>query len=170
MVIILFLRRWRQRYSGTTLAREFKSQRVLACSLQNRRHFSRPGSDERDLFLFFAGCSRENLAPKGFLGLSYYWKSITTQDMALSHIMRPKLQIPFKVYGIMAITGQSILTLLRLSFRVIHKHSSSGCIQKDGFQNKRQHSERSQAAKNVGFVVPGLYSSGEGWTVQGNPG
>lgn len=69
-------------------------------------------------------------------------KSIATQDRALGHIMGPKLQILFNVYGIMAITRQSILALLPLSFPVIHKRSSSGYIQKDGFQNKCQHSER----------------------------
>lgn len=102
-----------------------------------------------------------------FWGCPIIEKSIATQDRALGHIMKPKLQIPFNVYGIMAITRQSILALLPLSLSVIHKHSSSGYIQKDGFQNKCQHSKRIGIAKNMGFLLPGSYSSGEGSIVQG---
>lgn len=67
---------------------------------------------------------------KVFWGCPIIGKSIATHDRALGHIMRPKLQIPFNVYGIMAITRPSILVLLPLSLPVIHKHSSSGYIQK----------------------------------------
>lgn len=96
----------------------------------------------RDGFLFLAAWSRENIALKGLLGgCPTIEKSITTQARELGHIMRPKLQIPFNVYGIKAITRQSILALLHLPLPVIHKHSSSGYFQKDGFRNKGQHSE-----------------------------
>lgn len=82
--------------------------------------------------------------------------------------MGPKLQIPFNVYGILAVTRQSISALLPLSFPVIRKRSSSGCIQKDGFQNKCQHSERIGIAQNIRFLLPGPYSSGEESVVQGH--
>lgn len=132
-----------ERYSRTTLAREFKSQRVLAAFRTEDTSLGRAPVKETCF------CSSRDVAgrthpQKVFWGCPIIEKSITTRDRALGHIMRPKLQIPFNVYGIMAIPGQSILALLRLSFPAIHKHSSSGCIQKDGFQNKRQHSEPKQ--------------------------
>ena len=55
---------------------------------------------------------------KVFWGCSIIGKSIATQDRALGHIMEPKLQIPFSVYGIIAITRPSILVLLPLSLPV----------------------------------------------------
>lgn len=68
-------------------------------------------------------------------------KSIVTQDRALGHIMRPKLQIPFRVYGIMAITWQSTLAVSLHSLPIILGYNGSEYMQKDGFQNKCQHPE-----------------------------
>lgn len=102
-----------------------------------------------------------------FWGCPIIEKSIATLDRAVGHITRPKLQIPFNGYGIMAITGQLILAFLRLSLPVMHKHSSSGYIQGDGFQNQCQHSEKIWIAKHIGFLLPGPYSTGEQWIEQG---
>lgn len=122
----------KERFAGTTLANGFISQ--SPSSFQDRRQFSRLGSYKQDWVLFFAGYSRRTEPWQVFWGCPIIEKSIATQDRALGHIMEPKLQIPFNVYGIMAITRQSILALLPLSLSVIHKHSSSGYIQKDGFK------------------------------------
>lgn len=65
--------------------------------------------------MLIVGYRRKNLALKGSWGCLAIEKSIATQDRALGHIMGPKLQIPFNVYGIIAITRQSISALLPLS-------------------------------------------------------
>lgn len=84
--------------------------------------------------------------------------------------MRPKLQIPVNVYGIMAITGQSILALLHLSLPVIHKHSSLDTFRKVGFETNANLQRESGIDKNIGCLSPGPYSSGEGSVGQGCKG
>lgn len=123
-------------------------------NFQDRRQFSRLGSCKQAGFCALLDAAGRTEPWKVFWGCPIIGKSIATQDRALGHIIGPKLQIPFNVYGIMAITRPSIIVLLPLSLPVLHKHGS-GYIQKDGFQNKCQHSERIWIAKNIGFLLPG---------------
>lgn len=48
--------------------------------------------------------------------------------------MGPKLQIPFNVYGVMAITRQSILALLPLSLPLYINIVAIGTFRKMGFK------------------------------------